>query len=300
MPVPGIEIRAPNVKASEEIALTARPSASTATQLVVSPAIPVGAPTTAGSRPKLAAGPRQLGVGEQVAPGVVVRGAALVPVPEGPAGRLGQQVHRLGARRRQSGEEPVEEPGLLQQHPAGRRRRRLVDGDVAVGRADRVLRRHVAHRAPTRRRRTARRRRAAARPRAARSSPRVQGLAGGGPAARCCRRARPTTAGRRPSGRRPPGSSHRARSSSRASASACSAMSRRFFAVHGIAGAGGVGRRAPQLGERHGCRPAGAGWPAHRWRPARRRPAARSAARRSGRGRGSPRPRRRPVRNRCR
>jgi hypothetical protein len=98
------------VNASDEIALMARPSASTATQLVVSPAIPVGGTDHHRLAQELRASPRQLLGAEERAPGVVVGGTPLVAVPERAAGRQREQVHGLGAGRRQSGQEPVEEP----------------------------------------------------------------------------------------------------------------------------------------------------------------------------------------------
>ena len=272
-------MRAPKVNASEEIPLTARPSASTATQLVVSPAIPVGAPATAGSRPSSRRARASSASASRSRQASLSRGAALVPVPERPAGGLGQQVHRLRADRRQSGQEPVEEPGLLQQHPARRRRRRLVDGDVAVRRADRVLRRHVAGRAPTRRRRTARRRRAAARPPAPRRR-RGRAPPAGGPAARCCRPAPPTTAGRRRRGRARSGSSHRARSASRGErvgvlGDVAAVLGRARHARRGPQPAAG----RPELGEVAGAaQPVQGGQRADRAR-GRRPPAARSAER---------------------
>ena len=118
MPVPGIAMRAPKVKASEEIPLTARPSPSTATQLVVSPAIPVGAPATAGSRPSSRRARASSASASRSRQASLSEAQRSYRSRNARRAAWAQQVHRLGAPRRQSGQEPVEEPGLLQQHPA--------------------------------------------------------------------------------------------------------------------------------------------------------------------------------------
>ena len=212
-------MRAPKVKASDEMALTARPSASTATQLVVSPRRSRPAPRRRPARARIRGGPapssasasrsRQASLSERT---------ALVPVPERPAGGLRQQVHRLRTRRRQPRQQPVEEPGLLQQHPA--RATAAASGGRSTSPYGALIASSAGtsppstHSSPRERRAAGR---AAARPRA-RRPPRGRAPRAAGPAADAVGQLGLDDSRSPTAGTSPPGSSHRARSASRASA----------------------------------------------------------------------------------